>query len=232
NDEGGNGGQYTAIQSTKQSINTGFIAMAKQLDLCGIRKTAESMGVHRADGGPLLQSPATVLGTNEVAPLSMATAFATFASGGITCDPIAIDRVVKPDGTEIPVPPANCRQGLESNVAATANVALQATFNGGTTSSSRIGDGVPLIGKTGTTDNNEATWMSGASTKAATVVGVFNATGHVNLRRTYFDAGQAATIRHKIWPRVMATANAKFGGDAFGEADPSLINGQSVQVPD
>jgi membrane peptidoglycan carboxypeptidase len=104
NDEGGNGGQYTALQSTKQSINTGFIAMAKQLDLCGIRKTAESMGVHRADGGPLLQSPATVLGTNEVAPLSMATAFATFASGGTTCDPIAIDRVVKPDGTEIPVP--------------------------------------------------------------------------------------------------------------------------------
>lgn len=232
NDEGGNGGQYTALQSTKQSINTGFIAMAKQLDLCGIRKTAESMGVHRADGGPLLQSPATVLGTNEVAPLSMATAFATFASGGITCDPIAIDRVVKPDGTEVPVPPANCRQGLEANVAATANVALQATFNGGTTSSSRIGDGIPLIGKTGTTDNNEATWMSGASTKAATVVGVFNATGHVNLRRTYFDAGQAATIRHKIWPRVMEVANAKFGGEAFGDPDPSLINGQSIQVPD
>ncbi|MBF4566558.1 transglycosylase domain-containing protein [Plantibacter sp. VKM Ac-2876] len=232
NDEGGNGGYYTALQSTKASINTGFIAMSKQLDLCGIRKTAESMGVHRADGGPLLQSPATVLGTNEVAPLSMATAFATFASGGVTCDPIAIDRVVKPDGTEIPVPAANCRQGLEPNVAATANVALQATFNGGTTSASRIGDGIPLIGKTGTTDNNEATWMSGASTSAATIVGVFNATGHVNLRRTYFDAGQVAVLRHSIWPRIMEVANGKYGGTAFGDPDPSLINGQSVQVPD
>ncbi|MFZ4893115.1 transglycosylase domain-containing protein [Plantibacter sp. Mn2098] len=232
NDEGGNGGFYTAAQSTKLSINTGFIAMAKQLDLCGIRKTAEAMGVHRADGDPLQQGPASVLGTNEIAPLSMATAFASFASGGVTCDPIAIDKVVKPDGTEIPVPPANCRQGLEPNVAATANKALQATFDGGTTSQSRVGDGIPLIGKTGTTDNNEATWMSGASTKAATIVGVFNASGHVNLRRTYFDGTQIAVIRHSIWPQIMAVANAKYGGDRFGDADPALVNGKSVQVPD
>ncbi|MGG7508861.1 transglycosylase domain-containing protein [Plantibacter sp. YIM 135249] len=234
NDEGGNGGYYTAMQSTKNSINTGFIAMAKQLDLCGIRKTAEAMGVHRADGTPLLQSPATVLGTNEVAPLSMATAFATFASGGITCDPIAIDKIVKPNGEEAPVPAANCRQSLEGNVASTANAALQQTFNGGTTAASRVGDGIPLIGKTGTTDNNEATWMSGASTKAATVVGVFNATGHVNLRRTWFDTSstRVADLRHKIWPQIMAVANSKYGGEDFGAADPSLLNGQSVQVPD
>ncbi|MGG7464706.1 transglycosylase domain-containing protein [Plantibacter sp. YIM 135347] len=232
NDEGGNGGYYTAAQSTKQSINTGFIAMAKQLDLCGIRKTAEAMGVHRADGDPLLQSPATVLGTNEVAPLSMATAFATFAAGGITCDPIAIDKVVKPDGTELPVPPANCRQAIEPNIAATANRALQTTFQGGTANASNTYDGTPLIGKTGTTDNNEATWMSGASTKAATIVGVFNATGHVNLRNTKFDGTQVAVLRHSIWPQIMKVANAKYGGDDFGAADPSLINGQSVQVPD
>ena len=82
------------------------------------------------------------------------------------------------------------------------------------------------------TDNAEATWMSGASTKVSTVVGVFNVTGHVNLRDTYFDSGQAAQLRHQIWPRVMSYANAKYGGDPFPEVQGSLLNAPQVAVPD
>ncbi|MFZ4896318.1 transglycosylase domain-containing protein [Plantibacter sp. Mn2098] len=217
NDEGGNGGTWSALFNTVNSENTGFIAMAKKLDLCGIRDTAASMGVHRADGGELSKYPSDVLGTNEVAPISMAAAFATLAAGGMMCDPIAIDRIVKHDGTEIPAPGANCRQALEPDIAAAANSALQQTFAGGTTSQSRIGDGIPVIGKTGTTDDNKATWMSGASTKAATVTGVFNATGHADLRSrsSNLNGRQAAGIRHFVWPAVMAVANSKYGGDAF-----------------
>ena len=44
NDEGGNGGVYSALDATKGSINTGFAAMAQQLDLCGIRNTALRQG--------------------------------------------------------------------------------------------------------------------------------------------------------------------------------------------
>ncbi|MGG7510442.1 transglycosylase domain-containing protein [Plantibacter sp. YIM 135249] len=215
NDEGGNGGRWSALFNTVNSENTGFIAMAKKLDLCGIRDTATSMGVHRANGAELEKYPSTVLGTNEVAPMSMAAAFATLAANGMMCDPIAIDRVVKPDGTEAAVPGANCRQAIEPGVAASANSALQQTFAGGTTTQSRVGDGIPLIGKTGTTDDNIATWMSGASTKAATVVGTFNATGFQDLRQARLDGVRAADIRHRVWPQVMAVANAKFGGDEF-----------------
>jgi membrane peptidoglycan carboxypeptidase len=102
----------------------------------------------------------------------------------------------------------------------------------GSSSSFRTEPWVPMIGKTGTTDNSEATWMSGASTKVSTVVGVFNVTGHVNLRDTYFDAGQAAQLRHQIWPRVMSYANAKYGGDPFPEVQGSLLNAPQVAVPD
>ncbi|MCU1444181.1 MAG: Penicillin-binding protein, partial [Cryobacterium sp.] len=71
---------------------------------------------------------------------------------------------------------------------------------------------VPMIGKTGTTDGNKDTWMSGASRKVATVVGVVSLTGDMNQRATYFDRGQAATARHRMWPAVMSVANAKYGG--------------------
>ncbi|NQX27371.1 transglycosylase domain-containing protein [Microbacteriaceae bacterium VKM Ac-2854] len=231
NDEGGNGGFWTAAFNTKNSENTGFVAMAKLLDLCAIKGTAESMGVHRANGEPLGENGSAVLGTEEVAPLSMATAFASIAAGGVVCDPIAIDKIVDATGTEQPVPGANCRQAIDPNVAATAVVALEGTFNGGTTVASDTDDGIPLIGKTGTTDDAIATWMSGASTKVATVAGVVNVTGFTNQRRYSFDSGQAATARHRMWRPYMITANAKYGGDAFPEADDSLQEVPSANVP-
>ncbi|WP_085477003.1 transglycosylase domain-containing protein [Rathayibacter oskolensis] len=235
NDEGGGGQVGTAISFTKTSLNTGFVGMARELDLCGIRDTAAAMGVVQGSDGELDRYPATVLGTNYVSPLSMAGAYATIASGGTTCDPIAIDRITDAAGAEQPVPTANCRQSIDRNVAATAAVALQSTFtSGGTAVASRTPDRTPLIGKTGTTDNAVATWMTGASTRVATAVGVFNIKGDASLRapRYAFDTGSAATARHRIWPVVMAAANAKYGGDAFPEADGSLQVVPKVEIPD
>ncbi len=77
-----------------------------------------------------------------------------------------------------------------------------------------------MIGKTGTTDEAYATWMSGASSKVATVAGVYNASGFTNLRNVDFGGSQAAVIRHTLWPDVMNVANAKYGGDAFPRPRP------------
>ena len=234
NDGGEGGGYWSAVQNTVNSYNTGFVAMAKELDLCGIAKTAESLGVHRADYQPLSQFPSAVLGTNEVAPLSMATAFAGIAGNGVACTPIAIDKITNAKGEEIAPPKSECTQALTPDVAAGTAYAMQRVMSDGTGQSSayRTEPWVPMIGKTGTTDNAEATWMSGASSKVSTVVGVFNVTGHVNLRDTYFDSGQAAQLRHQIWPRVMSYANAKYGGDPFPEPKGSLLNAPQVSVPD
>lgn len=233
NDEGGNGGSMTALQSTINSTNTGFVAMAKELDLCGIRKTAESFGVHRADGEPLVQSPATILGTNEVAPLTMAAAFAGVGGNGNVCKPIAIDKIIDGQGAEVAPPLADCAQKVDPNITAGMAYAMQRVLSQGsaTASNDRTDPWVPMAGKTGTSDNNEATWMSGSSTKVATVSGVFNASGHVNLRNEYFDAGQAAQIRHKIWPRVMSVANAKYGGDEFPDPAEGALKSVQTEVP-
>ncbi|GGR20942.1 transglycosylase domain-containing protein [Agromyces mediolanus] len=233
NDEGGNGGSMTALQSTINSTNTGFVGMAKELDLCGIRKTAEAFGVHRADGEPLGQSPATILGTNEIAPVTMAAAFAGVGGNGMVCDPIAIDKIINGKGEEVAPPSANCSQRVDPNVTAGMAYAMQRVMSQGTATSSngRTEPWVPMAGKTGTSDNNEATWMSGTSTKVATVAGVFNASGHTNLRNEYFDAGQVAQIRHQIWPRVMSVANAKYGGDDFPDAPDGALRSIQSEVP-
>ena len=136
NDAGESGANYSALESTIGSINTGFIGMAKRLDLCGIRNTAQAFGMHRADGDPLVKSPASVIGTNEVAPLSMAVAFAGIANNGVTCTPIAIDRIVGRDGVEIPAPKANCTQSVSPEVSAAMHYALGLVMTSGTAQAS------------------------------------------------------------------------------------------------
>jgi membrane peptidoglycan carboxypeptidase len=229
NDEvGENAPNYTALESTIRSINTGFIGMAKRLDLCGIRQTAEAFDMHRADGNPLGQSAASVIGTNEVAPLSVAVAFAGIANGGVTCTPIAIDRIVGRDGTEISPPAASCTESVTPAVDAGMAYALHQVMTRGTAvpSNGRTRPNVPMIAKTGTTDAAKDTWMSGASTKVATTVAIIAVTGMLNQRNQRFPSGLVSDARHRIWPIVMSAANAKYGGGAFVEAPPTAPSGK------
>jgi membrane peptidoglycan carboxypeptidase len=234
NDSNESGANYSALQSTIASINTGFIGMAKKLDLCGIATTARDFGVHRANGEPLEQGAGSVLGTNEIAPLSMAVAFAGIANNGITCSPIVIDVITGPDGAEVPAPRSTCTQSVDPAVAAGMVHGMRRALSVGTgdVSYGRTTPRVPMIGKTGTTDGNKDTRMSGASSKVATVVGVVSLTGDMNQRATYFDSGQAATARHRMWPAVMSVANAKYGGDDFTAASWQTIQGAQAAVPE
>jgi membrane peptidoglycan carboxypeptidase len=227
NDSSGHDGtDYSALESTINSYNTGFLGMAKELDLCEIRKTAEAFDVHRADGDRLRQGASSVLGTNEIAPLTMAVAFAGIANDGVTCTPVVIDRNVNADGTELPVPQSECSTSVEPAVAGAMAYALQRVMTEGTARSSyyQTSPRVPMIGKTGTTDGAADTWMSGASTEVATVTGVVSVTGSLDQRSMYFDSGYAATARHRMWPDVMSVANAKYGGDDFSDASPSALH--------
>ncbi|TFB97678.1 MULTISPECIES: transglycosylase domain-containing protein [unclassified Cryobacterium] len=236
NDSGEAGANYSALESTIGSINTGFIGMAKKLDLCGIRKTAEAFDVTRADGDPLQEGASAVLGTNEVAPLSMAVAFAGIANKGTTCSAIVIDHIVGAFGAPIAVPQTQCHQSVDPAVDAGVTYAMQQVMTSGIgtahPSYSATSPKVPMIGKTGTTDGNKDTWMSGASTKVATVVGVMSVTGDIDQRNTKLFGQSAATARHRMWPAVMSVANAKYGGDAFPVASGSIINAVPVPIPD
>ena len=227
NDAGESGANYSALESTIGSINSGFIGMAKELDLCDIRLRAESFGVHRADGDPLAQGPSSVIGTNEVAPLSMAVAFAGVANDGVTCTPIAIERIVGRDGEEIDPPKAECTRSVSPEVAAAMHTAMSAVMAGGTGVASRAATvpAVPLIGKTGTTDGAKDTWMVGASSEVATAAAVVSVNGDANQRGLYFATGRAAEARHRMWPMVMSVAAAKYGGDAFTMAGLGRVTG-------
>jgi membrane peptidoglycan carboxypeptidase len=221
-------GPTTIMQATARSINSVFIQMASKLDLCDIRKVAESFGVHNATGKPLSDLPPCVIGgcDNTIAPLTLAAAYAAVADGGMYCAPIEVEKVVAPDGTQLGGQPTNCRRAVSAKVANTAAVALQGVMNGGTASAANPYDGTPFLGKTGTTNNSLQTWTVGSSTKAATAVWVGNISGRQPLRAIYVGGYLAALLRHVVFRTVMTYVDQQLGrGSAFGPPDQGLIAG-------
>lgn len=232
-DGGGGGGVMSVRTATARSVNTAFAAMAEKLDLCDISKMAERMGGHRADGKPLVNFPTSILGVNEVAPLTMATAYAGIANGGVVCSPVAIDRIVDPDGNEIKPPQSTCTQAVSQPVAATAAFALQGVMNGGTGGAGNPGKG-PILGKTGTTDNYVHTWLVDSTTTLTTAVWAGNISGQTRLNRVTVPGGAGNTARFRISKAIMSAALSipKYKPTAFPQPDPDLTKVVSRAVTD
>lgn len=211
NDSGG-GGAMSVMSATAGSVNGAFISMALKLDLCDIRRAAEALGVERADGTPLWTNPSSVLGTNEVTPISMTAAYAAIAAGGRYCKPIVLDKVIGPEGEELAGQEPECYQAVAPEIAAQASLALQGVMTSGTGSASNPGDGIPILGKTGTTDDSVQTWIVTSTSRVATGVWVGNTVGLYPLNRYSANGVAGNLLRHQIMNTVVATINGKYGG--------------------
>ena len=221
------------LTAMAQSINTAFMSMASQLDLCDIRDTALAFGVHRADGAELAYIPASVLGVNEIAPLTMAIAEAALPNQGVVCTPIAIDRVViRKTGKEMTVPKSSCTQATTPEVAAGTIGAMRGVISGGTAGLSNTGDGVDIAGKTGTTDHSVQTWMTGFSSKVSTTVWVGNVVGDVGLGGISTGGKSAYYARHDVWRTVMKLANKIYNPGKMAPIPSVYAGAGSATVPD
>lgn len=235
NDGNARFGSVSVLRATASSINSAFASMASKLDLCDIRDTAASMGVHRADGAELKTNPTMVIGTDEIAPLTMANAYATVSSGGILCQPIAVDRIVDALGKTLPGQNADCQAvpGLTPEVAAAAAQALQGVMKGGTGNAANPNDGTALIGKTGTADGT-STFIVSASTKVASAAWVGNIIGDQNLRRITIGGTNGGQLRFPIMKAILTSMDKSvYAKDpaAFPEPPRSLVTGSTQAVP-
>ncbi|WP_439688777.1 transglycosylase domain-containing protein [Curtobacterium sp. SP.BCp] len=234
NDSPGENGNYSVIGATAGSINGAFASMAQKLDLCDIETMAKNFGVHRADADPLNTFPSFILGTNEIAPLTMAAAYAGIANNGTFCAPVAIDQVTDATGKKLGGQPKDCSQAVDPAVAQTAIYAMKQTITSGTARGAQTYDGTQMFAKTGTTDEAEQIWLIGASTKVATAYWQGNTDGKkLNLRHysNGVDGNSYAGARADVWRQAQTPVNAAYPGGTFTDPSSTAIRGNSVQLP-
>lgn len=239
NSEGGTG-VMTVQDATRRSVNNAYADMAAELDLCAIMDGAAEIGVHRAGGmageGRFDPIPANVIGSQSVAPLTMANAFAAFASGGVYCEPIAITSITNRAGDQLPVPSANCRQAIDPGIAAAMNYALSQVWTGTGRPIGAI-PGRVAAGKTGTTSENEHTWFVGYTPQLSAAVWVgfpdnwrpmqnISINGSRPIRNVY-----GSTIAGPTWKRFMVRALAPLPAAGFAAPPQQYLTGMKIAVP-
>lgn len=233
NDPGSGGGYMQVRNATARSTNGAFISMALDLDLCDTKKAAQALGVHlaagKSDGSDLRTNPASVLGVNEIAPLSVAAAYAAIANNGEYCAPIVVDKIVDASGKDLGGQEQSCDQAIPKTVAVATQSALQTAMAG---YASNPHDGTELMGKTGTTNDSNQTWVTGASTKAATTVWYGNISGSYPIR-SYSGGGTfGGNQRHLIEKAILTKMDELYPGGTFDEPQPQYLSGVKVNVPD
>jgi membrane peptidoglycan carboxypeptidase len=208
---------------TVQSVNVYFALLEKQVGLCNVVKTADSMGLTRADGTSLLKRdhgqdsadniPSFTLGSVNVSPLSMAAAYATVAARGMYCAPVAIGKITDNTGKSVPVPSANCHRVFPAVVADAVSYILQGVLTSGTAANLGGLAGRQAAGKTGTSNvegggGTPYAAFAGYTPNLVGYVSVFNPVSPTGRTMTGYSACYRLESGSLTCPAEMFGANA------------------------
>jgi membrane peptidoglycan carboxypeptidase len=184
--------------------------------------------------------PPFTLGVNDVDPLTMAGAYATFAARGLHCEPRPVTVVLNSAGKTIEDYPKKCKQVLRTDVADAVNDILRGVQEGdGFGAGAGLALNQPSAGKTGTTDDNKAVWFVGYTPNmaAAAMIAGANSKGHPltlngqTIGGVYIQGAHGSTNAGPIWGDAMKAVQDYLSDEDFSQPNPRTIEGQSATVP-
>jgi penicillin-binding protein 1A len=171
-------GEISLQEALWKSDNTVFADLAMNAGGRGLKNGPEKIAdVARRCGItthlPEHPKPSIVLGTYEVSPLDMASAYATIANGGRRVEPTAISKVVshEDDNDEkvlyvAPEHPEG-KQVISEDIATEATGIMVGDVTEGIAKDASLGDR-PVAGKTGTSENFFDAWFIGFTPELVT----------------------------------------------------------------
>ncbi|MFI2566666.1 transglycosylase domain-containing protein [Paenarthrobacter sp. NPDC018779] len=243
----------TVLYGLMNSINTATFASAAQVDLCGIQKIVDATGIHgglpaRDDTGKItdpnpkvtMTTLANLIGSTQTAPLTMASAFATFAADGKYCEPIAITSVKDQSGADLPAQSSNCKDAVKPEVARGVAYAMQEVLNAGSGSLIRPSlstkGNFPVAAKTGTNDTNGSTWVVGYTTGLATASWFGDPLGdqsrpgrNLTVNGKFYQSIDGYMIAGPQFTNYMLSVAPAYGTNPFQQPPSNLLGGGTVQ---
>jgi penicillin-binding protein 1A len=204
------GGDYsgpsTITQATLRSDNTVYARLTLDVGPEKVVQTAHRMGIKTK-----LEPVASVgLGSNSVGVLEMAVAYATIAARGVRSEPMAIRKVVLPNGKVDagagwghPKRKRVLSDGVAYQVAKILKMNIQAGTGTG------ADPGFVAGGKTGTTEDWGDAWFAGITTNASTVVWVGYPNAKIPMTAVHGIRVVGGTFPATIWRLFMVPAFGK-----------------------
>jgi len=154
-------GPLNLREALRVSSNRAAVALGTRVGVPRVIDQAHALGIST----PLPDFPSTLLGAGEVVPIELAAAYASFGNGGMRITPRFVTAVEGPGGNVLWVPTLEMKTALQPGVAYLMTSVLTDVVERGTGTAARAEGppGVPLAGKTGTTNDAQDVWFVGGT---------------------------------------------------------------------
>ena len=150
-------GPITLQTALVQSVNTVAAKVADEVGRDKVAATAERLGITTQ----INTDPAMALGTSQVTPIDMASAYGAFAAGGVKVSPYAVETIRASNGQLVwRHRPAPAAQVIGNPALGEMDRMMRAVVAEGTAYRAAI-PGWDIAGKTGTTTDSKDGWFCG-----------------------------------------------------------------------
>jgi penicillin-binding protein 1A len=189
-------GRVTLTRALAMSLNTVAVRLGLEVGPKAVVATAHRLGV----ASDLQANASIALGTSEVTPLELVSAYAPFANGGIRVQPNIITRVRTAKGKLLyQRKGASFGRVIEPSHVGMMNTMLQETLIIGTAKHAEL-PGWQAAGKTGTSQDYRDAWFVGYTSQLVTGVWLGN-DDNSPTRKT-----SGGNLPVNIWSKYMRTA--------------------------
>jgi penicillin-binding protein 1A len=220
NYEEGAFGKTSLLKATAYSVNVVYAQVALEVGPEKVVEKATDMGITT----PQDPYASAVLGTNEVNPLNMTSAYATLATNGVHHPPVAITKIEDADGEVIYEDPEVKERVLPAAVAYIATTALEDVVEYGTGGNAEL-VGQYEAGKTGTAQGYSDAWFAGYTPNLSAAVWVGHPRGQISMESSRIGPVFGGSWPAQIWQHFMtAMSGTKYAGTTpFEQPDVELI---------
>jgi len=197
NSDGEFGGKVTIREAIRKSINVVAVRAIDQIaPVNQVIEYARRMGIT----SPLPPYASLALGSGEVTPLELTSAYGVFANHGVYVQPISILKIEDKDGTVLEDNYPSQREVLSEETSFIMTSMLEGVVNSGTGAHVRDFFQLPAAGKTGTTTDFADAWFVGYTPQIVAGVWVGFDNNSVHFKTWDGQGGRAAA---PIWGRFM-----------------------------
>jgi penicillin-binding protein 1A len=191
-------GPVTLTQALTNSLNTVSVRLTLEFGPDAVIRTAYRLGIT----SQLEPNASIALGTSEVSPFELVSAYATFANGGFAISPHVVERIRTADGKMLYQRSAQpLGRVVDARYIGMMNTMMQQTLLSGTARAASL-PGWQAAGKTGTSQDYRDAWFIGYTSHLVTGVWL----GNDDNSPTKRAVGGGLPV--EIWSRFMKVAHA------------------------
>ncbi|WP_159449112.1 transglycosylase domain-containing protein [Demequina sp. NBRC 110055] len=212
-------GWVDLIEATQNSINTAYVGLNEDVTPQATMETAIRAGLPEDTLG-LEANLSNVLGSASPHAIDMASAYATFASGGIRTTPHIVAELRDAEGQTAYEADPESERVFSEDVMADTTYAMQQVVEGGS-GRTAASLGRPLAGKTGTSNDNRSAWFVAFSPQIVGAVTLYQVGEDGSAERIDPFGGYSqitgSTVPADVWTAMMGPILEDYEVEEFPE---------------